>query len=51
MRAGAGSAVTLSFPVTVPSTAPPGWESWLVVKLMYFGRVRYSQAVRFTVTA
>jgi hypothetical protein len=29
----------------VPATAAPGWESWLLVKLMYFGRVRYSEAV------
>jgi alpha-mannosidase len=50
VRADSGSAVTLSFPVTVPATAPPGWESWLVAKLMYFGRVRYSEAIRFTVT-
>ena len=50
VRADAGSTVTLSFPVTVPATAPPGWESWLVAKLTYFGRVRYSEAIRFTVT-
>ncbi|HEX3958941.1 MAG TPA: glycoside hydrolase family 38 C-terminal domain-containing protein [Trebonia sp.] len=50
VRADAGSTVTLSVPVTVPATAQPGWESWLLVKLMYFGRVRYSEAVRFTVT-
>ncbi|MBO0806507.1 MAG: hypothetical protein J2P25_25940, partial [Nocardiopsaceae bacterium] len=34
------------FDVAVPATAPPGWEAWLVVKVMYFGRVRYSPAVR-----
>jgi hypothetical protein len=39
------------FAVTVPATAAPGWESWLLVKLMYFGRVRYSAAVPLTVTA
>ena len=50
VRADAGSTAALSFPVTVPATAQPGWEAWLLVKLMYFGRVRYSQAVRFTVT-
>jgi hypothetical protein len=40
---------TVRFDVTVPATAMPGWESWLLVKLMYFGRVRYSEAVRLTV--
>jgi hypothetical protein len=50
VRAEAGSTATLSFPVTVPLTALPGWESWLLVKLMYFGRVRYSGAVRLAVT-
>ena len=33
----------------IPATAEPGWESWLLVKLMYFGRVRYSPAVSLTV--
>ena len=44
-----GEETTLGFDVSVPSTTPPGWESWLLVKLMYFGRVRYSQAVRLAV--
>jgi hypothetical protein len=39
------------FDVAVPATATPGWESWLLVKLMYFGRVRYSPAVRLTASA
>ena len=38
------------FDIAVPATATPGWESWLLVKLMYFGRVRYSEAVRLTVS-
>ena len=50
VRADAGATATLSFPVTVPATAQPGSQSWLLVKLMYFGRVRYSGAVPFTVT-
>jgi hypothetical protein len=33
----------------VPATAEPGWQSWLLVKLMYFGRVRYSKAIPLTV--
>jgi alpha-mannosidase len=40
---------TVGFDVMVPATAEPGWESWLLVKLMYFGRVRYSEAVPLTV--
>ncbi len=44
-----GGAATVRFTVTVPATAEAGWESWLLVKLMYFGRVRYSAAVPLTV--
>jgi alpha-mannosidase len=45
-----GGEATVRFAVTVPATAEPGWESWLLVKLMYFGRVRYSDAVPLTVS-
>jgi alpha-mannosidase len=44
-----GGEATVSFDVAVPATAEPGWESWLLVKLMYFGRVRYSPAISLTV--
>jgi hypothetical protein len=44
-----GGETTLRFAVSVPATAAPGWESWLLVKLMYFGRVRYSDTVPLTV--
>jgi hypothetical protein len=44
-----GGEATVRFTVTVPATAAPGWESWLLVKLMYFGRVRYSESVRLAV--
>jgi hypothetical protein len=44
-----GGTATVRFDVTIPATAAPGWESWLLVKLMYFGRVRYSEAVPLTV--
>jgi hypothetical protein len=40
-----GGAATVGFGVRVPATATPGWQSWLIVKLVYFGRVRYSHAV------
>ncbi len=44
-----GGDATVRFAVTIPPTAAPGWESWLLVKLMYFGRVRYSESVALTV--
>jgi hypothetical protein len=49
VEVGPGGEATVSFRVTVPATAEPGWESWLLVKLMYFGRVRYSPAISLTV--
>jgi hypothetical protein len=51
VEAGPGGEATASFTVTVPPTAEPEWETWLLVKLMYFGRVRYSPAARLIVTA
>ncbi len=45
-----GGTATVRFAVTAPATAEPGWQSWLLVKLMYFGRVRYSEAVPLIVT-
>jgi hypothetical protein len=50
VRADPGASAALSFPVTVPATAPAGFETWLLVKVMYFGRVRYSEAIRLTVS-
>jgi alpha-mannosidase len=50
VEVGPGGEATASFTVTIPPTAEPGWESWLLVKLMYFGRVRYSPAARLIVT-
>jgi alpha-mannosidase len=44
-----GAASTIRFAVMVPGTSEPGWHSWLLVKLMYFGRVRYSESVPVTV--
>ncbi|HEY1704767.1 MAG TPA: glycoside hydrolase family 38 C-terminal domain-containing protein [Trebonia sp.] len=44
-----GGQAEVTFDVTVPPGAGgegTGWESWLLLKLMYFGRVRYSPAVR-----
>ncbi|HEY0935035.1 MAG TPA: hypothetical protein VGD91_14980, partial [Trebonia sp.] len=45
-----GGEATVRFAVSAPATAEPGWESWLLVKLMYFGRVRYSEAVPLTIS-
>ncbi len=36
---------TLRFPVKVPVTERPGSRWWALVKVMYFGRVRYTEAV------
>jgi hypothetical protein len=46
-----GGETEARFTVTVPATVAPGWHSWLLVKLMYFGRVRYSPAIALTVSA
>jgi alpha-mannosidase len=43
--AGPGTDVTLSYPVTMPAGARPGARWWALVKVMYFGRVRYTPAV------
>jgi len=37
--------VTLRFPVSVPVTERPGSQWWALVKVMYFGRVRYTETV------
>ena len=37
--------VTLRFPVKVPVTERPGSQWWALVKVMYFGRVRYTEAI------
>jgi alpha-mannosidase len=40
-----GGAITLRFPVTVPLDARPGQRWWAMVKVMYFGRLRYSEPI------
>jgi uncharacterized membrane protein len=45
VRANPGGAAEVAFPVSVPASARTGEEFWLLVKLMYFGRVRYSKSV------
>jgi alpha-mannosidase len=41
----------LRFGITVPATARPGSRWWALVKVMYFGRVRYTPAVPVQIIA
>ena len=43
--AGPGGRATLAFTVAVPQSARPGERWWALVKVMYFGRLRYSEPV------
>jgi hypothetical protein len=45
-----GGGLTVGFTVTAPATARPGQHWWALVKVMYFGRVRYSEPVAVTIT-
>jgi alpha-mannosidase len=45
-----GTSVTLRYPVEMPADARPGAGWWAVIKVMYFGRVRYTEAAAVTVT-
>ena len=49
VTAGPGERVPVRFRGRVPATARPGTRWWVMVKVMYFGRVRYSAAVPVTV--
>jgi alpha-mannosidase len=49
VTAGPGERVPVRFRGRVPATARPGSQWWVMVKVMYFGRVRYSAAVPVTV--
>ena len=44
-EAAPGDRVDLRFKVRVPATERPGSRWWALVKVMYFGRVRYSEAI------
>ena len=46
-----GEPAVLRFGVAAPSTARPGARWWALVKVMYFGRVRYSQAIPVIIDA
>ena len=45
----AGDARTLRFQLAVPATARPGEQWWAVIKVMYFGRVLYTEPAEVTV--
>ena len=47
--ADAGASTSVSFAVTVPGSARPGQQWWAIVKVMYFGRLRYAEPVLVTV--
>src|SRR5215472_643701 len=40
-----GSGATLTFPVVVARDARPGQRWWALAKVMYFGRLRYSEPI------
>ncbi len=44
-----GGTATMAFDVDIPGDARPGQRSWALVKVMYFGRLRYSQPVWISV--
>ena len=40
---------TLHFDVRIPAAARPGEQWWAIVKVMYFGRLQYSEPVEVTI--
>jgi hypothetical protein len=48
--AGPSGDVTLAFAVAVPVTARPGQHWWALVKIMYFGRARYTEPTAISVS-
>ena len=51
LRAAPGTRAQARFGVRIPGYVRPGTQWWALVKIMYFGRVRYSAVVPVTVTA
>jgi alpha-mannosidase len=45
-----GADAIVRYPVAIPAIARPGAQWWALVKVMYFGRARYTPAVPVTVT-
>ncbi|MGE5133380.1 MAG: hypothetical protein ACM32E_10785 [Gemmatimonadota bacterium] len=48
--AAAGGETLLRYPLAVPASAHPGSRWWALAKVMYFGRVRYTECVDVQVT-
>ncbi len=46
---GPGTERTLRFDVRIPAAARPGEQWWAIVKVMYFGRLQYSEPVEVTI--
>ncbi|MGN6793165.1 MAG: glycoside hydrolase family 38 C-terminal domain-containing protein, partial [Streptosporangiaceae bacterium] len=44
-----GTEADLSFGIAIPHDARPGQRWWALVKIMYFGRLRYSEPIWITV--
>jgi alpha-mannosidase len=47
---GPAAPTVLRFGLTAPATARPGTRWWALVKVMYYGRVRYTEAVPVIIT-
>jgi hypothetical protein len=48
--AGPGETVRLGYTVALPAAARPGSQWWALAKVMYFGRVHYTETVQIRVT-
>jgi hypothetical protein len=48
--AGPGETVRLGYTVTLPAGARPGSQWWALAKVMYFGRVRYTESAQIRIT-
>jgi hypothetical protein len=48
--AGPGETVTVDYAVAVPAWARPGSHWWALAKVMYFGRVRYTECAQIRIT-
>jgi hypothetical protein len=49
--AAAGDSAVMTFHVDIPGDARPGQRWWALVKVMYFGRLRYSETVWISVVS
>jgi len=47
--AGPGETITVSYTLAVPAWARPGSHWWALAKVMYFGRVRYTECAQIRV--